>query len=94
MTTLDAAQLEREVAGSRRILKRRFGVPVDNFCYPAGRYDDTVISAVRGAGYVGAQSEVPGLATAAHPYVLNRIEVELDDELPGFVSKLRSAEGA
>ncbi len=94
LTTLDAAQLDHEVAGSRRVLKRRFGVPVDNFCYPAGRYDDTVISAVRDAGYVGAQSEVPGLATAAHPYVLNRIEVELDDGLPGFVSKLRSAEGA
>lgn len=91
LTTIDAAQLEREVAGSRWILKRRFGVPVDNFCYPAGRYDDTVISAVRTAGYVGAESEVPGLATAAHQYVLNRIEIALDDGLGGFVSKLRSA---
>ena len=36
LTTVDSATLEREVAGSRRILRRRFGVPVDNFCYPAG----------------------------------------------------------
>jgi peptidoglycan/xylan/chitin deacetylase (PgdA/CDA1 family) len=94
LTTLDPARLEREVAGSRRILERRFDVAVDNLCYPAGRYDDSVISAVRAAGYVGAQAELPGLATAAHPYILNRIEIQLDDGLAGFVDKLRSAGAA
>ena len=91
LTTLDSAQLKREVAGSREILKRRFGVPVNNFCYPAGSYDNTVIAAVQAAGYVGAESEVPGMATAAHPYVLNRIEIQLDDGLQGFIGKLRAA---
>jgi peptidoglycan/xylan/chitin deacetylase (PgdA/CDA1 family) len=94
LTALASAELEREVAGSRRILERRFGVRIDNFSYPSGRYDDRVISAVRAAGYVGAQTEIPGLATADHPYVLNRIEVELDDGLRGFVAKLRSVGAA
>jgi peptidoglycan/xylan/chitin deacetylase (PgdA/CDA1 family) len=94
LTTLDAAQLRREVAGSRRILRQRFGVPVDNFAYPAGAYDEAVISAVDKAGYVGAESEVPGLATADHPYILNRIEILFDDGLPGFIGKLRSAGAA
>ena len=92
LTTLDSTELRHEVAGSRRILQDRFGVPVDNFSYPAGRYDDAVISAVSDAGYRGATTEVPGLATAAHPFVLNRIEVHLDDGLDGFVSKLQAAE--
>lgn len=92
LTTLDAAELRHEVAGSRRILQDRFGVPVDNFCYPAGRYDDTVIEAVSDAGYRGATTEVPGLATAEHPFVLDRIEVHLSDGLDGFVSKLQAAE--
>jgi peptidoglycan/xylan/chitin deacetylase (PgdA/CDA1 family) len=92
LTTLDSTQLRREVVGSRQILQKRFGVRVDNFCYPAGRYDDTVIHAVEGAGYRGATTEVPGLATAAQPYVLNRIEVQLSDGLDGFVSKLKGAE--
>jgi peptidoglycan/xylan/chitin deacetylase (PgdA/CDA1 family) len=65
---------------------------VDNFCYPSGRYDDSVIKAVRDAGYRGATSEVPGLATSANPYVLNRLEIELSDGLDGFVSKLKAAE--
>ncbi len=91
LTTVDSTTLEREVAGSRRILRQRFGVPVDNFCYPAGRYDDTVVSAVRAAGYRGATTEIPGLASAADPYILDRLEIELSDGLQGFVSKLQSA---
>src|SRR4051812_19140462 len=92
LTTLDSSQLHEEVADSRRILQDRFGVTVNNFCYPAGKYDSTVIAAVKTAGYRGATSEVPGLATSAHPYVLSRIEITMDDGLNGFVSKLKAAE--
>jgi peptidoglycan/xylan/chitin deacetylase (PgdA/CDA1 family) len=92
LTTLDSSQLHEEVANSRKILQDRFGVPVNNFCYPSGQYDNTVIAAVKAAGYRGATSEVPGLATSAHPYVLNRIQISLDDGLSGFVSKLKAAE--
>jgi peptidoglycan/xylan/chitin deacetylase (PgdA/CDA1 family) len=92
LTTLDSSQLHEEVANSRKILQDRFGVRVNNFCYPSGQYDNTVIAAVKAAGYRGATSEVPGLATSAHPYVLNRIQISLDDRLSGFVSKLKAAE--
>ena len=92
LTTLDSSQLHDEVADSRKILQDRFGVTVNNFCYPAGRYDDTVLAAVKAAGYRGATSEVPGLASSTHPYVLNRIEIQLDDGLSGFVSKLQAAQ--
>ena len=91
LTTVDSTTLEHEVAGSRQMLRQRFGVPVDNFCYPSGSYDDTVISAVHRAGYVGAQTEIPGVADAAHPYILDRIVVLLSDGVPGFVSKLQAA---
>ncbi|HEX6454939.1 MAG TPA: polysaccharide deacetylase family protein [Solirubrobacterales bacterium] len=75
LTTLEGAALEEEVAGSRKILQREYGVPVKNFCYPAGRFDETVIAAVEAAGYVGATTEIPGFATKDHPYELARIEV-------------------
>ena len=94
LTTLDSTTLEREVAGSRRILRRRFGVPVKNFCYPLGRYSTTVISAVHRAGYVGAQTQIAGVANAATPYVIDRIQILLSDGLPGFISKLESAGAA
>lgn len=75
LTTLDSEQLTEEVAGSRRILQREYGVPVKNFCYPAGRFDETVVAAVRAAGYVGATTEIPGDATRESPYELARFEI-------------------
>jgi hypothetical protein len=48
---------------------------VADFCYPAGRFDPEVVAAVEAAGYVGATTEIPGLATKKHPYELARIEV-------------------
>ncbi len=90
LTTADPATLQSEVAGSRHILRQRFGVPVHNFCYPSGSYDTTVISAVAKAGYVGAQTEIPGIADAAHPYIMDRVQILLSDGLPGLISKLQS----
>src|SRR3954454_20872427 len=94
LTTLDSVELHKELAGSRKELEDRFGVSVDNFCYPAGQYDDTVIAAVKAAGYRGATTEDPGLSSADSPYTLNRIEIHLSDGLDGFVSKLKAAESA
>jgi peptidoglycan/xylan/chitin deacetylase (PgdA/CDA1 family) len=75
LTTLEGAALEEEVAGSRKILQREYGVPVKNFCYPSGRFDATVVAAVKAAGYVGATTEIPGFAIRDNPYELARIEV-------------------
>jgi peptidoglycan/xylan/chitin deacetylase (PgdA/CDA1 family) len=75
LTTLEGEALEEEVAGSRKILQREYGVPVKNFCYPAGRFDEATIAAVEAAGYVGATTEIPGFATKDRPYELARIEV-------------------
>jgi peptidoglycan/xylan/chitin deacetylase (PgdA/CDA1 family) len=77
LTTVDPARLHRELAGSRALLAERFGVPVRFFCYPAGRYDARVEAAVRAAGYAGATTEVPGIASATSPpYALPRIRVD------------------
>ena len=65
LTTVDAARLRREVAGSRRWLRHAFGVPVDFFAYPSGRYNPTVEAAVRAAGYMGATTTQLGQATRA-----------------------------
>jgi peptidoglycan/xylan/chitin deacetylase (PgdA/CDA1 family) len=62
LTTVDAATLRDEVTQSRRDIQRRFHVPADAFCYPAGKYDATVEAAVRAAGYRAATTENPGAA--------------------------------
>jgi peptidoglycan/xylan/chitin deacetylase (PgdA/CDA1 family) len=75
LTTLDPAALEEEVAGSRAILRREYGVPVADFCYPAGRFDGAVVDAVKAAGYTAATTEIPGDASRADPYELARFEI-------------------
>ncbi len=88
LTTVDAATLEEEVSGSREILRRDYGVPVKNFCYPAGQYDETVIAAVEAAGYVGATTEIPGYAESDAPYELARFEILGSTGLVGLVEDL------
>jgi peptidoglycan/xylan/chitin deacetylase (PgdA/CDA1 family) len=75
LTTLDAATLREEVAGSRRMLRREYGVSVRDFCYPAGRFDKAVIDAVKAAGYTGATTEIPGYASRDAPDELARFEI-------------------
>jgi peptidoglycan/xylan/chitin deacetylase (PgdA/CDA1 family) len=91
LTLLGPDALRREVAGSRRRLRRLFGVPVHFFCYPAGRYNDRVLAAVRTAGYFGATTTADGLARPQRPYALARVRVNGDDSPGGVLAHIRSA---
>ncbi len=76
LITLDPEQLNYQVAHARRILQRRYHVPVDWFCYPSGHYNAAVVSAVRAAGFEGSTTVVPGWAHSTDdPYRLHRLRV-------------------
>ena len=88
LTAVGNAQLEREVAGSRRALRNRFHVPVDFFCYPSGRYDARVIAAVQRAGYLGATTTLEGLARRDELFTLRRVRVDRSDGVAGLAASL------
>jgi len=88
LTTLGAAELKEEVAGSRAILRREYGVPVRDFCYPAGQFDETVIAAVKAAGYTAATTEIPGEASREAPYELARFEILGSSGVSGLAEDL------
>ena len=95
LISLDAAQLHDQVATSRQIIRRRFGVPVNWFCYPSGHYNATVISAVRAAGYVGSTTVVPGWAApSSDPYVLPRLRVLGGTSAGALLSQIASTRTA
>jgi peptidoglycan/xylan/chitin deacetylase (PgdA/CDA1 family) len=76
LTTLDAARLHAEIAGSRAWLRKAFGVPVNFFAYPAGRYNAAVAAAVKAAGFHGATTTDAGIASLGEdPYALPRVRV-------------------
>jgi peptidoglycan/xylan/chitin deacetylase (PgdA/CDA1 family) len=90
LTTVDAARLREEVAGSREAIHRRFHVQVNFFCYPAGRYDNAVIAAVQRAGYLGATTTRYGLAKPSELYTLARLRINGTDSLGAFAAKLEA----
>jgi peptidoglycan/xylan/chitin deacetylase (PgdA/CDA1 family) len=95
LTTVDDAQLRREVGEARAELRRRFGVPVNFICYPAGRYDDRVVAAARAAGYLGATTVELGLASPKDPpFALKRIRVNRSDGVEGLAENLALRYGA
>lgn len=92
LTSLSPSELETEVAGSREQISEKFDVPIDFFCYPAGKFDAEVVAAVEDAGYKGAVTVLDGLATPDKPYELKRIRINGNDGVDGFASKMRSSE--
>jgi peptidoglycan/xylan/chitin deacetylase (PgdA/CDA1 family) len=88
LTTVDPTQLRYQVAGSRAAIRRMFHVPVDFFCYPAGRYDDAVIAAVRAAGFLGATTTNEGLAKPGSLFTLDRVRVNGSDGVAGLAANL------
>jgi peptidoglycan/xylan/chitin deacetylase (PgdA/CDA1 family) len=63
LITLDASGLSYQIDTARQILRRRYRVPVNWFCYPSGHYNPAVIAAVRAAGFVGSTTVIPGWAS-------------------------------
>ncbi len=90
LTTVSGERLARELAGSRRALRRRFGVRADFLCYPSGRFDAAVVAAARAAGYRGATTTIEGYAVPGDPFTLARIRVSDTDSPAGLLRRLDS----
>jgi len=91
LIALSVTQLAVQVAGARKTIQRRYGVPVNWFCYPSGHYDATVIAAVKSAGYTGSTTVVPGWAGPdSDPYRLPRLRVLGDTSPEALLSELQA----
>jgi peptidoglycan/xylan/chitin deacetylase (PgdA/CDA1 family) len=73
---LDDEAAWREIADSRNALHKAFGVSIDHFSYPFGRFASATTGLVKRAGYLSAVSLLPGVACAKDDrYRLPRIFV-------------------
>ncbi|MGO9499643.1 MAG: polysaccharide deacetylase family protein [Solirubrobacteraceae bacterium] len=93
LITLDASELHYQIATARQTLQKRYGVPVNWFCYPSGHYDATVIAAVEAAGFVGSTTVIPGWASGGEdPYRLPRLRVLGGTSPSALLSQIASSE--
>jgi peptidoglycan/xylan/chitin deacetylase (PgdA/CDA1 family) len=95
LITLDATQLKYQVATARQTLQKRYGVPVNWFCYPSGHYDATVIAAVKAAGFLGSTTVIPGWANPGEdPYRLPRLRILGGTSPSALLDQIVSAESS
>ena len=90
LTTLGRKRLREETAGARDLIRRWFHRTPRDFCYPLGRYNRTVIRALRRAGYLTATTEVMGLGTPARPYEIRRIRIEQATSVADLAATIRA----
>jgi peptidoglycan/xylan/chitin deacetylase (PgdA/CDA1 family) len=94
LVTLDPSELQYQIATARQILRSRYGVPVNWFCYPSGHYNPAVIDAVRAAGFVGSTTVEPGWAGPhSDPFRLPRLRVLGGTSPSALLSQISSAQG-
>jgi peptidoglycan/xylan/chitin deacetylase (PgdA/CDA1 family) len=92
---LNSAGLQYQITHARQLLRSRYGVAVNWFCYPSGHYDSTVIDAVKGAGFIGSTTVVPGWAARANdPYRLPRLRVLGGTSGPALLQQIAQSEHA
>ena len=74
LTSLSPEVAREEIVGSKKQLEDMFGVPVRQFCYPGGAWDERVRDLVGEAGYETACTSDFGVNTpATHRHALRRI---------------------
>ena len=93
LAKMPRAAMREEVANSKRTIERELGAEVRVISYPVGgkdAYDDTVIAAVREAGYQAACSYRAGAETSRQKsrYEMRRIPVERQMDADCFEAML------
>jgi peptidoglycan/xylan/chitin deacetylase (PgdA/CDA1 family) len=88
VSTLGPRRLRYEIGYSRHYFERIFGVRIESFCYPGGRFDHAAVREVERAGYATATTVKEGLATPRRRFTLRRIRVDASDTAATLASRL------
>ncbi|MCX6734305.1 MAG: polysaccharide deacetylase family protein [Candidatus Peregrinibacteria bacterium] len=94
MSKLTKEQLHKQLAESKSYLEKTFGIKVDGFIYPSGRYNDLAVQTVKDEGYKIAATTKYGEADLAKDNILllPRVRIDNRDSYNGFVKKLERVE--
>src|SRR2546422_11261086 len=94
LTGLSGADLHREVHGSKQILEKTLGRPVNAFCYPYGAYDARVRKVVQEAGFdVAFTVDLGGVRRGDDLYLLKRVPVLGEPSVGEFTTYLSGTLG-
>lgn len=78
LTKLDPQMQRAEIVGSRKLLEKLLGIPIETFAYPFGIKDNSAMDYVRFAGYAGAMGASGYTCDQGkwNLYYLQRVEIK------------------
>ncbi|MGQ9928312.1 MAG: polysaccharide deacetylase family protein [Chloroflexaceae bacterium] len=83
LTGLGLEELRAQVGQSGALIAAEIGQPVVSFCYPGGRFSETVVAVTREAGYTSATTTIQD-GPQSDPFTLPRLRISGDLTLEGF----------
>ncbi len=91
LPTLTIEKKHEEIIDSRNLIKEKFNIECESFCYPFGLYDEVDLKMVEQAGYISATTVEKGIDdfSIANPYILKRITLSGKDNFYAFILKLK-----
>mgnify|MGYP002347770570 CR=1 FL=1 len=88
LRNISDTELVSQLAGSRSLIKDNTGIVTTDFCYPAGKYNETVIQKLQELGYQTATTVASGLATQdSSLYELPRYRITNDVNFDNFFTE-------
>ncbi|WP_165360647.1 polysaccharide deacetylase family protein [Candidatus Chloroploca sp. Khr17] len=89
LTRMRLDELRDQVGRSGAVLAAELGQPIVSFCYPLGRYNDTVMAVTREAGYRSATTTRTDLSQY-DPFALPRLRISGDTSQARFEEMIRA----
>jgi peptidoglycan/xylan/chitin deacetylase (PgdA/CDA1 family) len=76
LTNISYQDAQKEISDCKTDLEKRFNVPVFDFCYPFGRFNELVCKMTKDSGYLSATTMQRGRVNAqSNRYILPRIPI-------------------
>lgn len=90
LVAISKERAEKEIAQSKKILEDELKIPIDYFCYPAGKFNQDIVDIVKKAGYKGATTTIYGKENKIEEtYQLKRVRINGPDNLTSFKDKVK-----
>lgn len=85
LTKISPENAALEIGESKEIIEQTIGKNIISFCYPAGKFNPDIESAVEKAGFKYGVTTKNGIATTNEPFSLSRYRINKDTNPIGYL---------
>ena len=64
LTSASSSEAIKEIEGCKIDLEKRFNIPIEDFCYPFGKFNERIYKIAKNVGYLSASTMIRGRANS------------------------------